>query len=121
MADLTDADIAAIERRLSEGRMAATIPQPRPLAGWEKEAADAQAARREQRRIAAQAEQERLIREREREAERRRLEWEANAPQRAEAQAELADIERQIADIEARQDDLYSRASELRVLLGPPQ
>ena len=88
MADLTDADIAAIERRLSEGRMAATIPQPRPLAGWEKEAADAQAARREQRRIAAQAEQERLIREREREAERRRLEWEANAPQRAEAQAE---------------------------------
>jgi hypothetical protein len=113
--NLTSEDVSVIEQRLVETKMGAWAsgPQRPPLTGWQKEAADKQAAKLVERRAAARAEEERLCRQRARAAERRRAEFEANAPKRQQAKIELAEIGREIEALDAQQERLWERAREL--------
>jgi|ERR1039458_3586462 hypothetical protein len=110
---LTDADVSAIESRLVAAKFAASIPQPRALAGWQLEFSNAQAAKVVERRAAAEAAEERARRERERAAERQAVEWEKNRPARERAKVQLAKLGRKIQALEVEQERLYDQAREL--------
>jgi hypothetical protein len=114
MGSFTDEQVAELTRRQREASyMQQASPPMLPLAGWEKELADAQAEALERRRAAASAEEERLQAERDGEAERQRREWEANAPKRERAKRELNQVEEELAKVNAQRDELLARSREL--------
>jgi hypothetical protein len=117
-ASLTEEEIAEVARRVEQrqldGKLARVMPPSPVLAGHEKELADMYQARQRFLRAEAAAEQERQRRVREAVEERKRREWEANAPKRAAAEAELAKLAPELAAAERRHDDLLEREAELR-------
>lgn len=113
--DLTDADIEELGSRIQAKRIhdMHRLPDPVPPApgSWEHDKMLADERKRAARSAADAA------REAEREAreEHERQEWEANAPKRAKAQAELERVEAQLQPIEEKREELRLRAAELRV------
>jgi hypothetical protein len=113
VSSLTDADLEAIERRLEQSRMAAAMPKNLPLMGWEKEMFETQDAKRLERLAADRAEQERQQRIQQCVRERKAREFEANAPARAKAQADLEKLNAEIARVDAERDRLLDRQIDL--------